>query len=86
MWIRLDRSILWLMPGMISLALFAWLLTFSPTDEAGRAYAVYGGVYIVSSLVWLWAVEGHRPDPWDLLGTAFCLVGAAIILWGPRGA
>lgn len=86
MWLRLDRSIFWLAPGMVSLAVFAWLLTLSPVDHAGRAYAVYGGIYIASSLIWLWVIEGHRPDHWDLIGALVCLSGAAIILWGPRAA
>lgn len=85
-WLRLGKSALWLMPGMASLALFAWLLTLSSAEHAGRAYAVYGGVYIVASLGWLWAVEGFRPDRWDLIGAAVCLAGAAIILWMPRPA
>ena len=51
---------------------------------AGRAYAAYGGVYIAASLAWLWGVEGVRPDRWDSAGAAFCLIGAAIILFGPR--
>lgn len=84
-WFRLGQSVFWLIPGMASLAAFAWLLALSPADEAGRAYAVYGGVYIVSSLVWLWAVEGQRPDQWDAIGAVICLTGAAIILWAPRG-
>lgn len=83
-WFRLDKSVLWLLPGMASLALFASLLTLSPAEQAGRAYAVYGGVYIVASLGWLWAVEGFRPDRWDLTGAAICLIGAAVILWAPR--
>jgi len=85
-WLRLDKPIWWLVPGMLSLALFGWLLALSPAEQAGRAYAVYGGVYIVASLAWLWAIEGHRPDRWDLLGAAVCLSGAAIILWAPRAA
>lgn len=84
-WFRLGYSPLWLVPGMVSLVVFAWLLALSPADQAGRAYAIYGGIYIVSSLVWLWVVEGHRPDQWDVLGAAVCLAGAAIILWMPRG-
>ena len=83
-WLKLGKSALWLMPGMASLALFAWLLTLSSAEHAGRAYAVYGGVYIVASLGWLWIVEGFRPDRWDLIGAAVCLAGAAIILWMPR--
>jgi len=82
---RLERGALWLLPGTLSLWLFAWALTRSPPDEAGRAYAVYGGVYIAGSLLWLWAVEGQRPDRWDLAGGLICLAGAGVILWGPRG-
>jgi small multidrug resistance family-3 protein len=85
-WMRLDRSALWLIPGVACLVLFAWLLTRIEADFAGRAYAAYGGVYIVASLVWLWAVEGARPDRWDALGAALALAGAAVILFGPRGA
>ena len=84
-WLRLDKPMWWLVPGIALLAGFAWLLTLSPAGFAGRAYAAYGGVYIAASLAWLWAVEGLRPDRWDALGAALCLVGAAIILWGPRG-
>jgi small multidrug resistance family-3 protein len=84
-WLKLDRSPLWLAPGILSLALFAWLLTLVPSEAAGRAYAAYGGVYIAASLIWLWLVEGQRPDRFDLTGAAICLVGAAVILLPARG-
>jgi small multidrug resistance family-3 protein len=83
-WLRLGKPVWWLIPGVASLVLFAYFLTFVETDAAARAYAAYGGVYIAASLFWLWAVEGTWPDRWDLMGAALCLVGAAIILWGPR--
>lgn len=85
-WLRLGKSVLWLAPGLAFLATFAWLLTLSPAEHAGRAYAVYGGVYIVASLGWLWIVEDFRPDRWDLIGAVICLAGAAIIFWAPRAA
>jgi len=85
-WLRLDRSPLWVLPGVVSLALFAWLLTLSDAVAAGRTYAAYGGIYILSSLLWLWAVEGIRPDRWDSIGAAICLVGAGTILLGPGRA
>nr|WP_229773727.1 YnfA family protein [Iodidimonas muriae] len=85
-WLRLDKSALWLAPGMISLAVFAFLLTRIDSDFAGRAYAAYGGIYIASSLAWLWLVEAQRPDRWDVIGAAICVFGAAVILLGPRPA
>ena len=84
-WLRLDRSPWWLVPGVAALVMFAWLLARVDSDAAGRAYAAYGGVYIAASLLWLWIVEQHRPDRWDMTGAAVCLAGAGIILWGPRG-
>ncbi len=84
-WARLDRSVLWLAPGVASLIAFAFLLTLVESEVAGRAFAAYGGVYIAASLLWLWAVEGARPDRWDATGAAICLVGAAVILFAPRG-
>lgn len=83
-WARLGKSPLWLVPGLISLGVFAYLLTLVDSSAAGRAYAAYGGVYIAASLAWLWAVERVTPDRFDLIGAAVCLVGAAIILFGPR--
>lgn len=83
-WMRQGASAMWLLPGLVSLAAFAWLLTLAPSDYAGRAYAAYGGVYVAASLVWLWLAEGRKPDTWDLTGGVVVLLGAAIILWAPR--
>ena len=85
-WLKLGKPMWWLLPGIVSLILFAWALTWAESAAAGRAFAAYGGVYIAASLVWLWAVEGFRPDRFDLAGAAICLLGAGIILWGPRQA
>ncbi len=77
---------LWVVPGVVALVLFAYLLTRIDAAFAGRAFAAYGGVYIAASLAWMWAVEGARPDRWDAMGAAICILGAAIILFGPRAA
>ena len=82
--VRLGAPKLWLAAGLVSLALFAALLTRVDVDQAGRAYAVYGGIYIAASLLWLWAVEGRSPDRWDIAGASLCVAGALIILYGPR--
>jgi small multidrug resistance family-3 protein len=83
-WLRLDRSPWWALPGIACLIAFALLLTRIDADFAGRAYAAYGGIYIAASLCWLWAVEGSRPDRFDLAGAALCLAGAGVILFGRR--
>ena len=85
-WWRLGASPLWLLPGLGSLAAFAFLLALVPTEHAGRAFAAYGGIYIVASLLWGWAIEHARPDKWDIAGGLICLFGAALILAGPRSA
>ena len=85
-WLRFGKSVLWLVPGVASLVLFAFLLTRIDSAFAGRAYAAYGGIYITASLFWLWLAEGVRPDRWDVAGVLICLAGAALILWGPRSA
>lgn len=83
-WARQGAAAFWLIPGAASLITFAWLLTRIDVDAAGRAYAAYGGIYIAASLLWLWMVENKSPDRWDLIGSAVCLTGAMVILFGPR--
>lgn len=84
--LRLGKSAWWTLPGLVSLLLFAMLLTRIDVALAGRAYAAYGGIYIVASLAWLWGVESQAPDRWDLAGAGLCLIGALVILAGRHGA
>ena len=79
---RLQKSPLWMAPGVLSLVLFAMVLTRVDSSEAGRAYAAYGSIYICSALIWMWLVEKNRPDIWDVSGAAVCLVGSCLILFG----
>jgi small multidrug resistance family-3 protein len=81
-WWRLDQTAWWLIPGTASLILFAGLLALAPSDAAGRTFAAYGGVYIAASIGWLWLIERQAPTQWDVGGTALCLLGVAIILFG----
>lgn len=80
----MQKSPLWILPGLAALIIFALALTRIDSSHAGRAYAAYGGIYILASVGWLWAAEGIRPDRWDLLGASICLAGAALILFAPR--
>ncbi len=79
---RVSKSYIYLGVGVLSLISFAYLLTRVNLEFAGRAYAVYGGIYIVSSLLWFFFVEKQEFNRWDLIGSALCIVGAFIILFG----
>ncbi|MCH9639148.1 MAG: YnfA family protein [Betaproteobacteria bacterium] len=83
LWLKQGGSIWLLVPAALSLAVFVWLLTLHP-HAAGRVYAAYGGVYISVALLWLWAVDSIRPTATDWLGVGVCLIGTAIIMFGPR--
>lgn len=81
---RLGRPAWTLGAGTVSLIMFAVALTRVDSAFAGRAYAAYGGIYIAASLVWLRAVEGVRPDRWDVTGALVCMFGALVIVFGRR--
>jgi small multidrug resistance family-3 protein len=82
-WLKEDGSAWLLVPGALSLAAFAWLLTLHGA-AAGRVYAAYGGVYVAVAIQWLWCVEQVRPSLWDLAGVALTLAGMSIIAFQPR--
>lgn len=83
-YVRLGRPAWVLAPGVLLLVLFAYALTRVDVAFAGRAYAAYGGVYVVASIVWLRFAEGVRPDRWDVLGGLVCVAGTMIIVLGKR--
>lgn len=85
LWLRKGRSAWLLVPSGLALALFAYLLTLHPT-AAGRTYAAYGGAYVATAVVWLWVIEGQRPDRWDLVGAALCVIGMCVVAFSPHAA
>jgi small multidrug resistance family-3 protein len=83
LWLKQRASGWVLILAALSLGAFAWLLSLHP-GAAGRTYAAYGGVYVSVALMWLWIIDGQRPDRWDLLGVAVALIGMSIIAFTPR--
>ncbi|MDB6088630.1 MAG: hypothetical protein JWN85_1414 [Gammaproteobacteria bacterium] len=81
LWLKRNGSPWLLIPAIVSLALFAWLLTLHPT-AAGRVYAAYGGVYVAVAMAWLWKVDRVPITAWDAAGAAITVVGMGIIVWG----
>ncbi len=79
LWLRKDGSVWLLLPAVISLLLFVWLLSLHPA-ASGRVYAAYGGVYVVSALLWLRFVDGVKLSSLDWLGAGVTLLGMAILV------
>ena len=84
LWLKLEKSILWLIPGTLSLWLFAYFLTLIELQYAGRIYATYGAIYIFSSIMWMWIIERNTPDKLDIIGILISLTGAIVIAFAPR--
>lgn len=83
LWLKQGHSVWLLVPAVISLAIFVWLLTLHP-HAAGRVYAAYGGVYVSVALIWLWSVDAVQPTITDWIGAGVCLLGMSIIIFGSR--
>ena len=66
------------------LAVYGLVATLQPDANFGRILAAYGGIFIAGSLAWGMALDGFRPDRFDLAGAAICLVGVAVIMYAPR--
>ena len=85
-WIGLkeDKGALLVVLGVMALGLYGIVAAFQPDANFGRVLAAYGGVFIVGSLAWGMVFDGFRPDRYDLIGAAVCLIGVAVIMYGPR--
>ena len=84
LWFREGRPLGYGIAGAAILILYGIIPTFQ-TAHFGRVYAAYGGMFIVLSLLWGWAMDGMKPDRFDIMGGALCLVGMAVIMFAPRG-
>ena len=82
--VREHRGLLWIGAGVVALGLYGFVATLQPDANFGRILAAYGGVFVAGSLAWGMVVDKFRPDRWDLIGAAICLVGVAVIMYAPR--
>ncbi len=85
LWLRENAGIVYGIFGAIILVFYGIIPTFQDFPNFGRVYAAYGGVFVALSLLWGWAVDHKAPDFYDWLGASIALIGAAIIIWFPRG-
>jgi small multidrug resistance family-3 protein len=81
LWLRQGKPAWFGLLAVVSFVVFGWLLTLHP-GAAARTYAAYGGIYVFSSLLWLWLIEKQQLTLSDLVGGLVILVGAGIIIVG----
>ncbi len=81
---REKRGLIYIGAGVIALGLYGFFAAFQPSLHFGRILAAYGGVFVVGSLAWGIVFDGFRPDRYDLIGAAICLLGVAVIMYAPR--
>ena len=84
--LRADAGVVALIGGALLLTCYGVLATLQEDPHFGRVLAAYGGVFVAGSLLWGVVFDRFRPDGWDIAGAAVCLVGAAIMMYGPRSA
>lgn len=84
--VRGHRGWLWIGAGVVALGIYGFVATLQPDANFGRILAAYGGVFVAGSLLWGMALDGFRPDRYDITGALICLVGVAVIMYSPRSA
>jgi small multidrug resistance family-3 protein len=82
-WLRAGRPGWWGLIGGLVLVLYGVIPTLQ-ASHFGRVYAVYGGFFIVLSLLWGWRVDGNRPDAAEVVGAAIALLGVCVMMYWPR--
>lgn len=84
--VREHRGVVFVAAGIVALAAYGFVATFQPDANFGRILAAYGGIFVAGSLAWGIVVDGFKPDRYDYLGAAICLVGVAVLMFAPRAA
>jgi small multidrug resistance family-3 protein len=82
--VREQRGLLWIGAGVVALGIYGFVASLQADPHFGRILAAYGGVFVAGSLAWGTAVDGFRPDRYDIVGAAICLAGVAVIMYAPR--
>ena len=83
LWIREKKTIALALLGGITLFVYGMIPTLQPANF-GRVYAAYGGIFIISSIIWGMVVDKKRPDRYEIVGSFIAVFGAIIIFYTPR--
>ena len=82
-WLREKKSWIAGLAGGVILFVYGVIPTLQPS-HFGRVYAAYGGIFIVSSILWGFIIDKKKPDKYEIIGALIALIGALIIFYAPR--
>jgi small multidrug resistance family-3 protein len=82
-WLRERKGLLFGIIGGIILFIYGVIPTFQPA-QFGRVYAAYGGIFIISSILWGMFIDRKKPDRYEIIGSVIAVMGAVIIFYSPR--
>ena len=83
LWLKENRPTYYGVIGSLILILYGVVATYQPAGF-GRAYATYGGIFVIMSFLWGWKVDGIIPDRFDIIGMGIVLIGIIFIMYVPR--
>ena len=82
-WLRDHKGKILGFVGAIVLFTYGVVMTLQP-ENFGKVYATYGGIFVVSSIIWGYWIDKKKPDRFEIIGSVVVLIGVAIMFYLPR--
>ena len=82
-WLRDHKGKILVFVGAIVLFTYGIVMTLQP-ENFGKVYATYGGIFVVSSIIWGYWVDKKKPDRFEIIGSVVVLIGVAVMFYLPR--
>ncbi len=82
-WLRIDKRKIFGVIGGLVLFSYGIVMTLQPA-EFGKVYATYGGIFVVSSIIWGYWVDKKKPDRFEIIGSVIVLIGVTVMFYFPR--
>lgn len=82
--LRCGRPRWWAALGSALLVAYGFVAAMQPVASFGRAFALYGGYFVLMSIGWGAALDGFKPDAGDAVGCVLIAAGVAVMTAWPR--
>ena len=82
-WLREHKGKIFGLFGALILFSYGIVPTFQQANF-GRVYAAYGGIFIISSILWGYFLDKKKPDRFEIIGSGIVLIGVIVMFYFPR--